>query len=54
MNNSKSIEQRIFEIRFPEEVFNPNDYNDWAKENSEEAYNILLTIASYVHHSSSF
>lgn len=41
----KSIEQMIFETRFKGEEFDPNDYNDWAKENGDEAYKLSLIVA---------
>jgi hypothetical protein len=46
----KTIEEMIFEIRFPNEKFNANDFNDWAKENEIEAYSICLTIAKKLQH----
>ena len=41
----KTVEQLIFEKRFKDAEFDPNDYNDWAKENEYEAYTLCLTIA---------
>lgn len=41
----KTIEQLIFEKRFKGEEFDPNDFNDWAKENESEAYKLCLEIA---------
>lgn len=42
----KSIEELIFEKRFDGEDFNPNDFNDWAKENEFEAYKLCLEISN--------
>ena len=41
----KTIEEMIFERVFPDEEFDANDFNDWAKENDREAYIELLEIA---------
>lgn len=41
----KTVEQLIFEKRFKDAIFNPNDFNDWAKENEYEAYNLCLLVA---------
>lgn len=40
-----TIEEMIFKRKWPDEDFEPNDFNDWAKENETEAYKILLEIA---------
>jgi hypothetical protein len=42
----KTIEEQIFERVFPDEEFNPDNYNDWVGENGLEAYWILFTIAN--------
>lgn len=42
----QKAEEQVFKRAFPYDEFNINDYNDWAKENSEEAYRILLAIAN--------
>lgn len=42
---AKTIEQLIWEEKFPDEEFNPNDYNDWAKENEAEAYMLCMRVA---------
>lgn len=41
----KTVEQLIFEKRFKDAEFDPNDYNDWAKENEWEAYTLCLAVA---------
>lgn len=41
----KTVEQLIFEKRFKDAEFDPNDYNDWAKENEYEAYTLCLAVA---------
>ncbi len=41
----KTVENLIFDKRFKGEEFDPNDYNDWAKENEYEAYTLCLTVA---------
>lgn len=43
--NRKSVEEMIFDEKFKNEEYNPNDFNDWAKENEGEAYAICLKIA---------
>lgn len=46
----KTVEQFIFEKRFNDAEFDPNDYNDWAKENEYEAYTLCLAVAKQQHH----
>lgn len=41
----KTIEQLIFEKRFKGAEFDPNDYNDWIRENEWEAYTLCLAVA---------
>lgn len=41
----KTVEQLIFEKRFKDAEFDPNEYNDWAKENEYEAYTLCLAVA---------
>ena len=41
----KTVENLIFDKRFKGEEFDPNDYNDWAKENEYEAYTLCLAVA---------
>ena len=41
-----TIEEMIFTLKFPNEDYDPNDFNDWAKENEYEAYNLCLEIAT--------
>ena len=41
----KTVEQLIFEKRFKDAEFDPNDYNEWAKENEYEAYTLCLAVA---------
>lgn len=38
----------IFETKFKGEEFNANDFNDWAKENEGEAYQICLSITKKI------
>lgn len=39
------IEIRIHTLKFPNEEFNPDDYNDWVRENAYEAYSLCLKVA---------
>lgn len=41
----KTVEEQIFDLKFKGEEFNPNDFNDWVKENELEAYNLCLKVA---------
>lgn len=41
----KTIEQRIHELKFKDEEYEPNNFNDWAKENGDEAYKLSLIVA---------
>lgn len=41
----KTVENLIFDKRFKDAEFDPNDYNDWAKENEYEAYTLCLAVA---------
>jgi len=43
----KTIEEQIHELKFKGEEFNANDFNDWAKENSDEAYKLCLQVANF-------
>jgi hypothetical protein len=40
-----SAEEMIWKIKFPQEVFNADDFYDWASENSNEAFNLCLDVA---------
>lgn len=40
-----TIEERIHQLKFGSQEFDPNDFNDWVKENEFEAYLICLQIA---------
>lgn len=41
----KTIEELIFDKKFKGQEFDPNDFNDWAKENEYEAYTLCLAVA---------
>jgi len=45
----KTIEEQIFERVFPDEEFNPDNYNDWFKENPDVAYKVMFTITCEIH-----
>lgn len=36
--------EEIAKLAFPNEEVNMNDFNDWAKENSDEAYKLALLV----------
>jgi hypothetical protein len=40
----KTIEQLVWEKKFPNEPFNADNYYDWVRENSNEAFNILSEV----------
>ena len=40
-----TIEEIIHRKKFPNEEYEPNNFNDWAKENLDEAYPMCLEIA---------
>jgi hypothetical protein len=43
-----SIEEMICKLKFPNDEYEPNDYNDWAKENEYEAYLLCLKVAKFI------
>lgn len=43
------IEEKIFKLKFPNEEFNINDYNDWVSENGREAYQLCLKVIKSSH-----
>ena len=43
--DTDKVEEMIFNRKFPNEEFNPDDYNDWVSENSNEAYQLCLEVA---------
>jgi len=42
----ETIEQLVWKKKFQNEEFDANDFNDWAKENSDEAYKLLKEVTS--------
>jgi len=43
------IEEKIFKLKFPNEEFNIDDYNDWVIENGMEAYQLCLKVIKSSH-----
>lgn len=43
------IEEKIFKLKFPNEEFNIDDYNDWVSENGREAYQLCLKVIKSSH-----
>ena len=48
IGSSSCVEEMIFKLKFKNEKYEPNDFNDWAKENESEAYNLCLKIARFL------
>jgi|TARA_R110000744_G_C19045018_1_gene527114 hypothetical protein len=48
IGSCSSVEEMICKLKFPNEDYDPNDFNDWAKENENEAYKLCLKIATFL------